>query len=179
MKAADDGAVPVAPSRDAAISALFTAEASRLTAVAQVLTGDRGAAEDLVQEAFVTLYRRWSWVRDKGAAKDYLMAAVVNGSKLTLRRRYAARNVTRRMQQERRSDVLSAETATLLGENRRHILDALARLPVRQRQVILLRYYAELSEREIAAMLTISRGSVKRHASRALASLTLVLEASS
>jgi len=179
MQAADEVPVPPAPSRDAAISALFVSEAPRLTAVAQLLTSDRGAAEDLVQDAFVTLYRRWPWVRDKGAAKDYLMAAVVNGSKLTLRRRYSAHNVVRRVQQERRPEAPSAEAAALIGEQRREVLAALARLPLRQRQVILLRYYSELSEREIAEMLTISRGSVKRHSSRALASLTHVLEASS
>lgn len=170
--------VPAAPDRDAAISALFAAEASRLIAVGQMLTGDRGAAEDLVQDAFVTLYRRWPWLRDKGAAPDYLMAAVVKGSRLTLRRRYSARDITQRVKAERRPESPSAETSVLVGEQRREVQNLLAALPMRQRQVILLRYYADMSEREIADVLAISRGSVKRHASRALASLTRVLEAS-
>jgi len=179
MQAADEVPVPVAPSRDAAITALFAAEAPRLTAVAQVLTGDRTAAEDLVQDAFVALYRRWSWIRDKDSASGYLMAAVVNGSKRTLRQRYAARNVVHRVQSQRTPDAPSAEAAALVVEERRAVLDVVARLPMRQRQVVMLRYYADHSEEEIAEILGISRGSVKRHASRALASLTHVLEASS
>jgi RNA polymerase sigma-70 factor (sigma-E family) len=173
-----DGAAAT-PTRDAAVSALFMAEAPRLIAIAQLLTGDRAAAEDVVQDAFVTLYRRWSWLRDKAAARDYLMAAVVNGSRLTLRRRYAARSAATRLRLERKSPAPSAEAETFLGEQRRAVLDALGRLPLRQQQVVLLRYYADRSEREIAEVLGISRGSVKRHASRALASLTGILEASS
>src|SRR3954453_21770082 len=101
MQAAETISVPVAPSRDEAISALFVAEAARLIALAQLLTGDRGVAEDLVQDAFVTLYRRWPWLQDKDSAKAYLRAAVVNGSRLALRRRYSAKNVLRRVQEER------------------------------------------------------------------------------
>src|SRR5881409_3735564 len=91
MQAADVVEVPVAPNRDVAISRLFAAEAPHLIAVAQMLTGDRGTAEDLVQDAFVTLYRRWPWLRDKDSAKAYLRSAVVNGSRLALRRRYSAK----------------------------------------------------------------------------------------
>jgi len=167
------------PTRDAAVSGLFRAEAARLTAIAQLLTGDRTTAEDVVQEAFVTLYRRWSWLRDQAAAGDYLMAAVVNGSRLTLRRRYAARSATTRLRLERKLQAPSAEAETFVGEQRRAVLDSLARLPLRQQQVVLLRYYGDRSELEIAEILGISRGSVKRHASRALAALTGILEASS
>jgi len=179
MQAAETISVPIAPNRDEAVSALFVAEAPRLIALAQLLTGDRGVAEDLVQDAFVTLYRRWPWLHDKDSAKAYLRSAVVNGSRLALRRRYSAKNVLRRVQEERGPEAPSPETLTLLGEQRREVLDALAELPIRQRQVVLLRYYAELSEREIADVLSISRGSVKRHASRGLTALTQVLEASS
>jgi RNA polymerase sigma-70 factor (sigma-E family) len=179
MQAAEIASSPVAPNRDEAIGALFAAEAPRLIALAHLLTGERAAAEDLVQDAFVTLYRRWAWLRDKDSAKDYVRAAVVNGSRLALRRRYSAKNLVRRVQQEGHPDAPSAETTALLGETRRELRAALTELSVRQRQVVLLRYYADLSEREIADILNISRGSVKRHASRALDALTHVLEASS
>ena len=180
MRTADDTSTSavLVPGRDAAISGLFVAEGPRLIAVAQLLTGDVGAAEDLVQDAFVSLYRRWSWVRDKAAASDYLMGAVVKGAKYTLRQRYAARNTARRVHAQRVAEAPSAEAAALLHVERREVLDVLTRLPLRQRQVVLLRYYAERSEQEIADMLGISRGSVKRHASRALASLADALEAS-
>lgn len=179
MRAADDVTTPEVRGRDAAIAGLFAAEAPRLTAVAQLLVGDAGLAEDLVQDAFVSLYRRWAWVRDKRAAADYLMAAVVKGSKYTLRQRYAARNTARRVRSERTADAPSAEAAALLEVERGEVLAVLGRLPLRQRQVVLLRYYAERSEQEIASILSISRGSVKRHASRALAALAHSLEASS
>lgn len=178
MRAADDVTTPVVPGRDAAISALFAAEAPRLVAVAQLLVGDLAAAEDLVQDVFVSLYRRWTWVRDKSAAGDYLMGAVVKGSNYTLRQRYSARNTVRRVQAQRMAEAPSAEAAAMLGVERREVLEVLARLPLRQRQVVLLRYYADCTEQEIAGVLSISRGSVKRHASRALASLAHALEAS-
>ena len=73
----------------------------------------------------------------------------------------------------------SAEAAVIIAEQGRSVAEALRALPLRQRQVVVLRYYADRSEAEIADLLGISRGSVKRHASRALASLAQVLEASS
>ena len=179
MQAADGVRESVAPTRDAAISALFMAQAPRLIAVGQLLVGDRTAAEDLVQDAFVTLYRRWAWLRDKDAAASYLTAAVVKGAKLTLRQRYSTRNTVHRLEMEREPSPPSPESAALLDEERGALAQALHALPLRQRQVIVLRYYAERSEPEIADALGISRGSVKRHTSRALASLTHVLEASS
>src|SRR5438270_7319156 len=109
MRAADQVSMPLTPARDEAVSALFLAEGPRLIAVAQILTGDRAAAEDLVQEAFVALYRRWSWLRDKNAAASYLMGAVVKGSNLTLRRRYASSNTVERMKLERPTALASAE----------------------------------------------------------------------
>src|SRR4051794_41938634 len=80
MQAAEAISVPIAPNRDEAISALFVAEAARLIALGQLLTGDRGVAEDLVQDAFVTLYRRWPWLHDKDSAKAHLTAAGGDGS---------------------------------------------------------------------------------------------------
>ena len=179
MQAADEVRESVAPSRDAAISALFLAEAPRLLAIGELLVGDRSVAEDLVQDAFVTLYRRWLWLRDREAAASYLMGAVIRGARLTLRQRYAARDAVRRMELERHQQPPSPETAALMGEERAAVTRALQTLSLRQRQVIVLRYYAGRSESEIADTLGISRGSVKRHASRGLASLTHLLEASS
>lgn len=176
MRAADEAEGQVAPTRDAAISALFLTEGPRLIAMGQLIAGDRAVAEDLVQDAFVALFRRWSWLRDKDAARNYLTAAVTKGAKRSLRQRYAARDKVRRMQLERQPELPSPEATALLGEQRGALAQALQELPLRQRQVIVLRYYADRSESEIAEILAIAPGSVKRHASRALASLTQVLE---
>ena len=169
----------VKPSRDAAITALFVSEAARLTAVAQLLTGDRAAAEDLVQDAFVSLFRRWAWLSDKNLAANYLMGAIVKGARSTLRQRYSSRELLHRAGREHVESTPSAEATALVAEDARRLRDALVLLPMRQRQVVMLRYYAGQSEREIADTLGISPGSVKRHASRAVDSLARVLEATS
>ena len=156
--------------RVAAISELFVAHHRRLIGLAALLVDDRGRAEEVVQEAFVSLYRRWHRLRDPAAAAAYLNTCVVNGSRKGLRqgRRFtllapslvAAPEVAVSAEQE-------AVTRDELGRVRREI----AELPTRQREVLVLRYYLDQSEAEIAETLGISTGSVKSHASRGLATI--------
>lgn len=159
--------------RDRAITALFAAHHTRLVGLARLLVDDLPTAEDVVQDAFTSLYRRWPWLRDRNAAVAYLQASVANGARSNLRRRRTARSV----HHEEPEPVPSAEATVVHGEDRRSLITALTYLPLRQRQVLVLRYYLDQDESEIAETLSISRGSVKKHASRALAALTVRLEA--
>jgi RNA polymerase sigma-70 factor (sigma-E family) len=162
-------------SRDAQLTALFVAYHRSLVGFALLLVEDLPTAEDVVQDAFLALHRRWTWIRDPEAAYSYVRTAVVNGSRSQLRRR--------RVRSRQRDDgvllVPSAEATAVENSEHEEVLAHLAGLPTRQRQVLVLRYYLDQSEAEIAATLAISRGSVKQHASRGLAALTAALEATS
>lgn len=159
--------------RDDAISALFVTHHARLVGLARLLVDDLPTAEDVVQDAFTSLYRRWPWIRDHAAALSYLHASVANGARSNLRRRRTVRTTVL----ETPPDTPSAESTVVAHDDQRRVVSALAQLPVRQRQVLVLRYYLDQSEAEIAATLSISRGSVKQHASRGLAALSGRLEA--
>lgn len=159
--------------RDDAVSALFVAHHARLVGFARLLVDDLASAEDIVQDAFTSLYRRWPWIRDRGAALPYLQASVANGARSSLRRRRTVRTTAL----PAIVDVPSAETTAVVHDDHRRLITALSSLPTRQRQVIVLRYYLDQSEAEIAATLSISPGSVKQHASRAIAALSARLEA--
>jgi RNA polymerase sigma-70 factor (sigma-E family) len=154
------------------IRQLHDAHALQLVRLAVLLVGDRPSAEDVVQDAFVGLYRALHRLRDRASALPYLRAAVVNGSRSVLRgrRRAAARLLPPE------PPAWSAEAAALAGEERREVLAAVARLPRRSREVLVLRYYLGLSGGEIAEALGISRGTVSSTASRALTTLARELE---
>jgi RNA polymerase sigma-70 factor (sigma-E family) len=156
-----------------AVRALFVAHHSRLVGYARLLVDDQSSAEDLVQEAFVSLHRRWP-LRDKGAAVGYLRTAVAHGAADRVRRLRVARRAD---EPQHLPEVPSAEVQVLADEDHRAVLEGLSDLPLRQRQVLVLRYYLDLSEAQIADLLQISKGSVKAHASRALATLGARLEA--
>ena len=146
---------------------LYREHALGLVRFALLLTGDRATAEDVVQDAFLGLHRRWDNLRDRDRVLAYLRTAVVNGS----RSRYRRHLVTRRLGPEPLALVQSAEASVLAGEDRRALLAAVGTLPRRQREVLALKYFLDLSEQEIAATLSISRGAVASTASRALAAL--------
>jgi RNA polymerase sigma-70 factor (sigma-E family) len=158
--------------RDQAVAALFRAHHKQLVMLARFLVTDPQAAEDLVQDAFVSLYRRWTWMQHHENPYQYLRTSVVNGTRSHLRRG----RVRRRTPLAEADEVPSAESSAIVSETRALLLAGLAALPVRQRQVLVLRYYLDLSEAEIAGTLGISRGSVKQHASRGLTTLTARLE---
>jgi RNA polymerase sigma-70 factor (sigma-E family) len=161
--------------RDSALSALFAAHHRGLVGLAYLLVDDLPTAEDVVQDAFLALHRRWIWLRDPNAAYEYVRTAVLNGSRSQLRRR--------RVRTGRDADASppapSAETTAVEHAEHRELLALVAQLPERQRQVLVLRYFLEQSEAEIAHTLSISAGSVKQHASRGIAALSTRMEATS
>lgn len=165
-------ASPSAPSADDLVNDLFRAHAVPLVRVATLLLGDQPSAEDVVQDTFLRLYRGLPELRDPGKVVPYLRASVVNGCRSVLRARRRA--ALRRVQHE--PPVWSAESAALDGEDRRVVLAAVARLPRRSREVLALRYYLDLPDHEIAAVLGVSRSTVTSTASRALAALGRALE---
>jgi RNA polymerase sigma-70 factor (sigma-E family) len=159
---------------DSALEVLYAAHWRRLVRLAVLLLRDQGAAEEVVQDAFVAVHGRWGRLRDPDKAAAYLRQAVVNRSRSALRHRgvverYVAREGARPALAE------PADSPALAGDRRNAVLDALRSLPRRQREVLALRYYLELSEAEIAETLGVSRGSVKAHASRGSATLRELL----
>ncbi len=151
------------PGHDA-VRDLYQAHALTLVRVAKLLLGDQPSAEDVVQDAFLGLYRALPRLTDHDEMLPYLRAAVINASRSVLRARRRA--LRRPVQHEPAGS--SAESAAMASEDRRAVLAAVARLPRRGREVLVLRYYLDLQDREIAVALGISRGTVSSTASRAL-----------
>lgn len=160
---------------DAAVAELYHAHWHRLVRLAWLLLRDQLAAEDVVQDAFVATHRSWASIRDGGRVVGYLQTAVVNGCRSAQRHavvvdRHAAREAAAADAPGRASHG-SAETQVMRAADREAVLEALAALPPRQREVLVLRYYSDLSEAQIARALEISAGAVKTHAHRGLTAL--------
>jgi RNA polymerase sigma-70 factor (sigma-E family) len=161
--------------RSDAVATLFRTHHRRLVGLASLLCDDQATAEDVVQEAFAALYRRWWQLRDPHSAVAYLNRAVVNGGRDHLRRGRRSDASLRRMVPQPEA-LSSAEQDVVASDEAEQVWLAITRLPLRQRQVLVLRYYLDQSEAEIAETLGVARGSVKRHASRGLAALARSLE---
>jgi RNA polymerase sigma-70 factor (sigma-E family) len=152
---------------DDAVEQLYAAHYRQLVRLSVLLVRDPETAEEVVQDAFVAMHGRWRSLREPDKALAYLRQAVVNRSRSVLRRRVvAARHVP-----EPVAPRPGADEDTVVAERRTHVLEALRALPQRQREVVALRYYLDLSEAQIADALGISNGAVKSHASRAAAAL--------
>ena len=154
----------------AGLEAVFRSNYRSLVGLARLLVDDPGQAEEVVQDAFVSLHRRWDQVQDPLA---YLRAAVTNGSRGRIRKRATARRHLRVAEPAPQSE---PDVGTLLAEEHRAVAAALSRLSERQRACIALRFYSGLTEAETARALGISTGSVKTHVHRAIATLTDLLE---
>lgn len=165
------GASPARAPADVVVQDLYSAHALTLIRLANLLVRDRADAEDVVQDAFTALYRALPRLRDHDQLLPYLRAAVINGCRSSLRGRRRAAQLAAR---ERPAEVsaASAEASVLLSEERRAVFAAMSRLPRRSREVLVLRYYLDLADREIAETLGVSRGTVSSTASRAVAALT-------
>jgi len=165
----DPPAPPGTWDADTAVEQLYAAHWRGLVRLSVLLVHDQGLAEETVQDAFVALHGRWRRLRDPGKALAYLRQSVVNGSRSALRHRGV---VERHAAAVRPVEPLpGADESALARVRRTAVLDTLAELPTRQREVLALRYYLDLSEAEIADALGISRGAVKSHASRGAAAL--------
>jgi RNA polymerase sigma-70 factor (sigma-E family) len=157
---------------EASLTELFRQRQLELVRLALFFVGDRPTAEDVVQDVFARVCARWERIGEHENALPYIRSAVINTCRSVLRKRA----VIRRFGAEPdHPPAWSAEAEVVLGEERRSVLRALAALPIRRRQVLVLRYYFDLSEEEIARTLRISRGTVKSTAARALASLAKTL----
>lgn len=165
---------------DLAITELYEAHWHRLVRLAWLLLRDHLAAEDVVQEAFVATHRSWASIRDGGRVVGYLQTAVLNGCRSAQRHavvvdRQNARDAAAADAPGRGSHG-SAETQVIRTAERDTVIDALRALPARQREVLVLRYYSDLSEAQIAQALEISPGAVKTHAHRGLAALRRTID---
>ena len=157
---------------DEALVALYTVHHRSLVRLAALLLHDSAAAEDVVQDAFVAMHGSWRRLRDPDSALAYLRQAVVNRSRSRMRHlRVVARKAPQPM-----PDEASAEYGAMHELERAAVMAALRDLPRRQREVLVLRYYSDLSEAQIAAAMGISSGAVKSHASRGIAALRETLE---
>ncbi|MFC6885959.1 MULTISPECIES: SigE family RNA polymerase sigma factor [Actinomadura] len=153
------------------VTALFRRHRLALLRLAVLLVGDEPTAEDVVQDAFMGLHRRWAGLEDEGKALAYARASVVNGSRSVLRRR----SVARRFGIAHEPPIWSAESEAILGEDRRRVMEALRRLPRRRREVLVLRFYAGLGDAEIAEALGIAPVTVRTTAARGLTALARLL----
>jgi len=159
-------------SADLAVIELYSMHYTALVRLAAMLVRDTPTAEEVVQDSFVAMHDGWERLRDTEKALAYMRQAVVNRSRSVLRHRM----VVEKNQQKPPPDMPSAEHGALALVERSAVIAALRDLPERQREAIVLRYYADLSEAEIATAMKISRGAVKSHTSRGMAALRLALE---
>ncbi|MGN6610143.1 MAG: RNA polymerase sigma factor [Angustibacter sp.] len=171
-------------SADEALTELYRAHWRSLVRLAFLLVRDQSVAEDVAQDAFVSMHRRWGRLDQPDQALAYLRTCVVNGSRTAHRRRavrdrWTASGGPTRLDPAPRGEGVhpSAEDLVVAGTDRRAVTATLLGLPQRQREVLVLRYHLDLSEQEIARTLQISPGAVKSHAHRGLAALRGALTA--
>ncbi|MDQ1727200.1 MAG: hypothetical protein QOK14_1245 [Frankiaceae bacterium] len=157
---------------DEALLELYRAHYRGLVRLATFLMKENATAEEIVQDAFVAMHASWRRLRDPDRAEAYLRQAVVNRCRSGMRRRKVAEKYAPKSM----PDAPSAEYGALNSLDRAGVVERLRALPTRQREVLVLRYYGQLSEAEIAETLGISQGAVKSHASRGMAALRSSLE---
>jgi RNA polymerase sigma-70 factor (sigma-E family) len=155
------------------IAGLYREYRLSLLRLASFLVDDRALAEELVQDAFAALCQRWTSLAAQSAAPAYLRSTVVNGARSARRRQGIVR---RHLRAAEPAATPAADFAVLLTEEHREVVTALRHLPRRQREVLVLRYWANLDEAEIAETLGVSRGTVKSTVSRALDALETTLK---
>ena len=178
----------MSPGAAASVTALYAEHALGLVRLALVMTGDRAAAEDIVQDAFLGLYRRWDQLPDTTVPLAYVRVSVVNGCRTALRRRsrlglWSTTGFDGDLDEAVPAAgpgavaglAESAEASALLSEEQRTVAAALRKLPRRQREVVVLRYYLDLSVEETAQVMGVSLGTVKSTTHRGLAAVGRIL----
>jgi RNA polymerase sigma-70 factor (sigma-E family) len=151
---------------------MYTTHYRSLVRLAALLVRDTATAEEVVQDSFIAMHSSWRRLRDSDKALSYLRQSVVNRSRSVLRHRM----VVDRNAPKPAPDMPSAEQGALGLLERSAVVAALRELPPRQREALVLRYYGDLSEAQIALTMGISRGAVKSHTARAISALREVLE---
>lgn len=160
------------------VAALYEAHALGLLRLAVVMLGDQQAAEDVVQDAFFGLYRRYSTLEDPDRALAYVRSSVFNGCRTVLRRRKRDREFAL-ADAEPEAASQSAEASVLLSEEHRAVLAAMRRLPDRQREAVALRYCLDMPVDQVARAMGVSLGTVKSTTSRGIAALSRMLQGNS
>ena len=154
------------------VTEIYDGEYKSLVRLAVLLVHDVPTAEEVVQDAFEAMHTALRRLRDSEKALSYLRQAVVNKSRSVLRHR----TVVDKNAPKPAPDEPSAEHAAMALIERTAVVAALRALPDRQREAIVLRYYADFSEADIAAAMGISRGAVKSHTARGMTALRSILE---
>ena len=160
--------------RDAEFEQYMTARQPSLLRTAYLLTGDRHSAEDLVQSSLAKLYLSWDKVQRRELLDGYVRRIMVNENNSLWRRAWKRREVTTDEVPDRTGPLAhldSAESSVQRSAQSSALWEFVQTLPRKQRAVVVLRYYEDLSEAEVAEILGISVGTVKSQSSRALAAL--------
>lgn len=157
---------------DRLVTELYDAHYAGLVRLATFLLRNHAMAEEAVQDAFVALHKRWRRLEDPSLAVAYLRRSVINNTR-SIQRRWT---IAAKHPEDRPIDMPSAESSALRSVAGEAVVIALRSLPTRQREALVLRYYAGLSEAEIAETMKVSRGAVKSHTSRGMAALRTRLE---
>ena len=152
---------------DETIAQLFHEHARPLVRLARLFADDRNAAEDLVQEAFLRLRRALDRIKQRDRAAAYLRSIVLNLIRDHNRR--GLMSLRHRMPED--AYLATVEDTLVIREGQQQVIEALADLPPRQRDCLVLRYYLELGSRDIADTLGLSTNSVKTHMRRGMAAL--------
>ena len=166
------GSVPAQWDAERAVTSLYGQHYRTLVRLAALLVRDVATAEEVVQDSFIAMHGSWRKLRDTEKALSYLRQSVVNRSRSVLRHRV----VVDRNAPPPPPAAPSAEQGAITELERSAVVSALRRLPLRQREALVLRYYLDLSEAQIASAMGISRGAVKSHTARGMSSLRTVLE---
>ena len=157
---------------DEAVTALYSEHYRGLVRLSTLLLRDQMQAEEVVQDAFVAMHGAWRRIKDEDKALAYLRQTVVNRSRSVLRRR----QVAEKHAPTPGPDMPSAEYGAMVRLESDRVLAALRRLPERQREALVLRYYGDLSEADIAEAMKVSKGAVKSHTHRGMQALRAMLE---
>lgn len=165
-------AAPLEWDADRAVTAIYSEHYRSLVRLAAFLVRDNATAEEVVQDSFVAMHGAWRRLRDTDKALSYLRQSVVNRSRSVLRHRMVVDKNTPKPP----PDMPSAEHGAIIQLERSAVVTALRALPERQREALVLRYYGDMSEAQIASVMGISRGAVKSHTARAMSALRTVLE---
>lgn len=161
------------PSAALDLTQTFRQHHAALVRLAALLVHDLPTAEDVIQDVYAAIQSRPAGrPLQPGGELDYLRVCVINRCRSVYRRRAVWRRIAGgRSYTELDTAQASAEDEAIKAEERQEVLSALAGLPARRREVLVLRYYLDMSEAQIAATLEITPGTVKSTAARAIAAL--------
>ncbi len=156
---------------DGAVTALYRMHYRSLVRLAALLVQDTGVAEELVRDSFVAMHAAWRRLADSERALSYLHQAVVSRSRSVLRHRMVAGKIVPGLA----PGMPAAGPVALTELDSFALVSALRALAPRQREALVLLYYAELPEAQIASAMRISKGAVKSHTAQAMSSLSAQL----